>query len=78
MVGIGQAMHRQQLADQCAEAPLHAVAHHGIADALGDGDAETQPRAFIGPGEQHETGTRDAQAPVGGEEIGTPRKDGGL
>ena len=72
MVGIGQAIERQKLADQGAETPLHAVAHHGIADALGDSNAEPQPRAIIGPSQQDKAGTRNAQAPVGSEEIGAP------
>src|SRR5690606_15478141 len=39
MVVIGQPALRQRLAQQRAEAALHAVAHNRIADLLGDGDA---------------------------------------
>jgi hypothetical protein len=78
MVGIGQAILGQQLADQSPEPPLHPVAHHGIADALGDGNAKTQARARVSPSEQYKTGTRNAQSPVGSEEISTPCENSGL
>ena len=78
VVGIGQAMRGQQFAHQRAQPPLHAVAHHGVADLLGDGDAETQTRPVVGAGKQDKPGPRNAQAPVGGEEIGAPRQNRGL
>jgi hypothetical protein len=78
MVGIGQAILGQQLADQNPEPPFHAVAHHGIADALGDGDAKTQPRTIVRPGEQDKARTCNAQSTVGSEEISTPCENSGL
>ena len=65
MIGCGKAMLGQEIAQQLAEAPLHPVADHRIADSLGHGDPEAHLFPLVGAGEQHETGTRNAQAPVG-------------
>ena len=57
MIGSGQAMGRQQFAQQGAKAALHAVAHHGIADFLGDGHAKTHLLAPVRSGEQYKAGS---------------------
>src|SRR5690606_13066904 len=75
VVGVSHAVYGQEVAQQRAEATLHAVAHDRIADPLGDGDAIAQSRAAIGAGEQHEAGTGYAKAAIGGEKVRSPRQD---
>jgi hypothetical protein len=75
VIGISHAMRRQKVAQQFAEAPLHAVADDGIADSFGHGDAVAQTRAAVGPGEQNEAGAGDAKAAVGGEKVRAARQD---
>jgi hypothetical protein len=77
MVGIRQAANGQQFAQQGPEATLHAVAHDGVTDALGDGNAEAKSltgsiRPAVRPRKQHEAGACYAQPLVGGQEIGAP------
>lgn len=51
-------------AQQLTKAALYAVAHHGIADLLGNGNAVAFALAAIGVRQKHETGARHAQTPV--------------
>lgn len=60
---------RQGMAQKLAKAPLHPVAHHGIADFLGDGDPIAYASAPIGPGQQHKSGLGIAQPLIGRDEI---------
>ncbi len=73
VIGGGKAVGREQPAQQFTKPPLHPVADNGVADSFGDGDPEAHLLGLIGPGEQHEPGTRDAQSPVGSKEISAPR-----
>ena len=59
------------LAGERAEAALHAVAHDGVADLLGDGEADAHRRIAVRAvaDEQDEAGHRRAPAAVRGEEI---------
>ena len=71
MVGAGNALCRDDLAGERAEAALHPVADDRTADLLGDGEADAHRRIRIlaVADEQDEAGHRRAQAAVGGEEI---------
>jgi len=74
MVTISHAVQGQQFANQFAEAPLHAVADHGIADPLGNSDAKALAmpntvRTGIGPDKQNQAGAGDADAAIGGQKI---------
>ena len=66
MPGFGQ-----DRAGELAEAPLHPVADDGVADLLGDGEAEPHRRIAVAAraDEQDEAGRRRAQAAIGREEI---------
>ena len=75
MIGRRKAVLGKEIAQQLAEAPLHPVADHRIADSLGHGDPEANLLRFIRAREQHKTGSRNAQAPVGSEKIRSPRED---
>jgi hypothetical protein len=76
MIGTFMARLRKDRAGQLAEAPLHPVADHRIADLLGNGEAETQRRVAIVPRahEEDEAGHRRAQCAIGREEIRAARK----
>ena len=76
VVVIRQAFHRQGIAQQLAEAALHAVAHHGVADLLRHRDTEALALTAIRPREQDEPRTCHAQPAIGGEEIGSLADDG--
>src|SRR5690606_11741233 len=69
VVVVGQARLGQRRAEKLAEAALHPVADDRVADLLGDGDAVTLAVPAVGVRQKHETGARDTQAPVGGNEI---------
>ena len=69
VVVAGQAQRRQQITQQCAKPPLHPVAHHGITDPLGDGDAESLAPTPIGPRQQHKTGPRHPQTRIRRQKI---------
>ena len=72
MVRARHALLRQNFTGQCAQAPLHAVAHHRVADFLGDGDAEALRAigARHGVDQKHKTGPCDPDSVVGGQKIG--------
>jgi hypothetical protein len=72
MIAGGKAVVGQQVAHQRPEAALHAVAHYGIADSLGNGNAETDGFAAIGADQQDQTGAGNADTAIGGKEIGAP------
>jgi len=76
MVGAFMASLRQDRAGKLAEAPLHPVANHRIADLLGNGEAETHRRVAVVPraDEEDEAGHRRAQGAIGREEIRAARK----
>ncbi len=74
VIVIGQTASRQCLAQQGAEAALHPVADDSVADLLGDGDAVADALPIIGPGQQDETGPRNAQPAIGREEIRAARQ----
>lgn len=78
MIGIFQTLDRQNIPEQGAKPALHPVANHRIADSFGHGDAKTHALAAIGTGQQHETGTRNSQAAIGGKEIGPAGQDFGF
>jgi len=42
VIVLGKTMKRQYFADQRSKPPLHAIAHHGIANALGHRDSVPQ------------------------------------
>jgi len=67
---IGKPLARQGRAQQFPKTPLHPVADDGVADLLGDGDPVSLAKAIVRPRKQHETGARNALAPVRGKEIG--------
>jgi hypothetical protein len=71
MVGAGQAMRRDKLSGESAEAPLHAVADDGPADLLGDRETDPLGRVAVLPvaDEQDESGRRRAPAGVRSEEV---------
>jgi hypothetical protein len=72
MVRPSEALYRNDLARERAEAAFHAVAYHGAADFLGDGEADAHRGIRILPiaDEQDEAGSGRAQAAVRGNEIG--------
>ncbi len=72
VVGTGDAVSRNNLAGELAEAALHAVAHDCAADLLGDGEADAHRRVRIlaVADEEDEAGGGHAPAAVRGEEIG--------
>ena len=72
MIGASNGMERENIADQSAQAALHAVANDRIADFLGHSEADTDERIVIAAraNEQDETGCRRALATVGGKEVG--------
>lgn len=86
MIMIGKAGMGKRLAEQCAEAPLHTIADHGIADLFRNRDAVARAKpatglavgpviwSVIGADEQHKTGARNAQALIGGQKIGAARQ----
>src|SRR4029453_10746737 len=69
MVGAGDAMIRQGFASEGAEAPLHPVADHRIADLLRHSEADAHRRVVIAAraDEQDEAGHGGALAAVGGQ-----------
>jgi hypothetical protein len=71
MVGTRHSIVRDQLVRERAQPTLHAVADHGVADFLGDGDPESHLRFVIlaRADLQDETGHGDSLAAVGGQEI---------
>src|SRR5690606_22484984 len=75
VVVVGQACGRQRFAQQFAETALHAVAHDRVADLLRDRHAVALAESAVGPRQQHESGTRNPEAAVGGHEIGAPPHD---
>ena len=72
MVGAGDGMVREGVADQSTEAALHAVADDRIADLPGHGETEADEVIVIVAVsyEQDEAGHRRAPAAIGGEEVG--------
>jgi hypothetical protein len=71
MVGAGHAGFGQDEAGELAKAPLHAVAHDGIADLLRDGEAEADGGITVvsRADEKNEAGRRRAQCAIGREEF---------
>ena len=69
MVGIGETMLRQHRTQHFAKAPLHPVAHHGIADLFSDGDTIARALIRVGPRLQDKAGPRIAQAFIGSQKI---------
>ena len=72
MVGAGNGVVGEGVADQRAEAALHAIAHNGVADFLGHREADADGGIVIAPlaDEQDEAGQGGAPAAVGGKEVG--------
>jgi len=71
MVGTRDPARRQHLAGQRAQPALAPVAHHRIADFLGDGEADPLGgvRVAAGVDQQDEPRRGDAAAAVGGQEV---------
>src|SRR3546814_3962620 len=67
--GSWQAVFGQCRAQQFAKTALDPVAHHGIADPLGHGDAIANAVPAVGVSQQHKAGTCNAQPAIGGEKI---------
>src|SRR5690606_13149915 len=76
MVVPGKAFFRKGRPQQLAKAPFHPVADHGVADLLGNGDAEALAQPIVRPGQQYEPDARVTQAPVGREEVRPLADDG--
>ena len=78
MIGAGDSARWKQLAGERAQAPLHAVAGDSVADLLGDGepDADRIVAVVTGTDLEDETGSRDAPAAIGGEEVGAFPENG--
>ena len=76
MVGAGNATNRQQLAGKRAQPALHSVAHHRVADLLGDGEADTDAAVAIVPlaDEQDEAAARRPPPRVRRQEVRTAGK----
>jgi len=75
MVVIGQPFAGQCGAQQFPEPALHPIADDRVADLLGYGDAKALAQSAVGPGQQHKTGARHAQAPVGGKKVSAAFND---
>lgn len=75
MIVAGEALNWKQFPQQRPKTALHPVADHGVADALGNGNAETQQPALIGAGEQDETGAGHAGPAISGKEVGALAQD---
>lgn len=71
MIMVRQAFWRQSIPQQFSEPTFHSVADHRIADSLGYGNSEAFTEAAIGPGQQNETGPRNAQPVIGSKKIFT-------
>lgn len=71
MVRAGEARLGQDRAGKLAEAPPHTVAHHGIADLLGNRDSEPDRRIGVAAraDEQDEAGRRRTSPAVRGKEF---------
>jgi hypothetical protein len=71
MIGAGHPIAGQELAGEGAEAALHAVADHGPADLLGDGEADADRGIGVLTVADEKDEARHGRAPaaVGGEEI---------
>src|ERR1700761_9138531 len=77
MIGAGDAVGGKQCAAERAEAALHAVADHRIADLLGHRDAEAHRRIAVVARayQKHEAGHGPARATVRREEIRAAPED---
>ena len=75
MVGAGHGMVGEDIADQSAQAALHAVADDRIANFLGHREADADERIIVRAmsDEQDKAGHRRALAAVGGKEVGALR-----
>jgi hypothetical protein len=76
MIGAGNRVTGEGVADERAEAALHAVAHDGVADLLRHGEADADSGVIIASrsNEQDEAGHGRALAAVGGKEVGALAK----
>lgn len=76
IIGAGQRMRGEMVADQRAETALNAVTLYRAAQTFGSGDAISRCRIIITAraGEQHECGHRHAHTSVGGKKLGAPRQ----
>ena len=73
---IGQTLLGQGIPQQFAEAPLHPVAHHCIADSLGNGNPIALAEPSVRTGQQNKTRPRNADARICREEISALGNDG--
>ncbi|KQS49146.1 hypothetical protein ASG20_08790 [Sphingomonas sp. Leaf198] len=71
MIGPSNAAFRQQLARQRPQPPFHAVADDGVADLLGDGEADSHRLVTViaGAHEQDESRHRCALPRIRREKI---------
>lgn len=72
---VDKATVRQCRPQKLPETPFHPVAHHRIANLLGDSDAIARPFAAIGLREQHKPGARIA-SPGGRKLVRARRRRG--
>jgi hypothetical protein len=72
MIGARKTLRMHDLSGERAEAPLHAIAHNGAADLLGDRETNADGRVLVVAiaDEQDEACRCRAPAGVRGEEIG--------
>ncbi len=77
VVGAGIALAWKDLAGECAESPLHAVAHDCPADLLADREADAAKRIAVVTiaDEEHKAGCRRTPSGVRSEEIRAFAKD---
>lgn len=76
IIGAGQGVRWEMVADKRAKAALYTVALHRAAKAFGGGDAKTSRCIIITAraGEQNECGHRHTHTGIGGKELGAPRQ----
>ena len=76
MIGAGAGVIGKDVADERAEATLHAVADDRIANFLGDRVADPDGRVVVAAGadEEDEAGHGRALAAIGGKEVGALAK----
>ena len=80
MVCTGHALVRQKFAQKRAKPALHPVAHHCVADFLGDGNAKAQQRLFARAlvYQKHKSGPCDPDGMICGQKVRPLGNDGKL
>lgn len=71
MIGPGLAQFWKQFRRQFAETTAHAIAHYGISDLFGDGDAQSLRWILVASvvHQQNETGSCITLPPVGSQKV---------